>query len=153
MKIHRLMSALLGACIAGCASAGSAPLSFLNDNQVYLRANLNRFPVRVVAVDRSYNTFSPAPISPGIHRVVFSAAPVAGFHVPTEKTYTLQIAPCTRYYVAADRKNRLTQDWSLVIENQEEVGDCNPSKEIEKSAGSQKLGQQPAQGQGIILGG
>jgi len=153
MKMSVLLSVVVGACLSGCAYAGSAPLSFLNDNQVYFRANLNRFRVRVVAVDRDYTTFSPVPISPGIHEVKFATPPAAGFHVPVEKTYTLSIAPCTRYYVAADRKNRLSQDWSLVVENEEAVGHCDRAKEIEKSGGSQKMGQRPAQGQGIILGG
>ena len=126
----RAALALSTLVLAGCASA---PLSFFNDGYVYHRAVLNRFPVRVVAVDGTYSFQRPLPVSPGLHEVKLAAVPVAGFRVPLEKTYPITVAPCTRYYLAAQRASPLLQDWDLVIEETYPVAGCDPAQEIEKA--------------------
>ena len=123
-------AALIVATLAACTSA---PLSYLNDRQVYYKTVLNRYPVRVVSIDGSYQTFNPVPIAPGEHLLTLDAAPVAGFSQPTQKQYPLTIAPCTRYYIAAQRTSPLTQDWNLVVEETWPVAGCDPAKEIEKA--------------------
>ena len=120
-------SALL---LAACASA---PLSFFNDGYVYYRAQLNRFPLIVIAVDGSSSLQRPLPVSPGLHEVKLAAVPVAGFRIPLEKTYPITVAPCTRYYLAAQRASPLLQDWDLVVEYTEPVSGCDPAREIEKA--------------------
>lgn len=125
-----LMAAALAAALAGCAAA---PLSFLNDRQVYYRAVINRYPVLVVAVDGSYTAFRPVPIAPGPHLLTIDALPVAGFSVPVQKRYPITIAPCTRYYLAAQRTSPLTQDWELVVEETWPVAGCDPATELEKA--------------------
>jgi hypothetical protein len=127
-----LASALVTATVvlAGCASA---PLSFINDRYVEDKQILNRFPLRVVAIDGQYTSFSPVPVAPGMHQLLLAAAPVAGFRVPPEKTYAFNIAPCTRYYLAAQRTSPLVQDWDLVVERTYPVGGCDPARELEKA--------------------
>ncbi len=129
-QLRRAACAAAFLALAGCAAA---PLSYLNDGQVYHRAVLNRFPLRVVAVDGQYTAFRPVPIAPGLHSVVLAAVPVAGFHVPVEKVYPMTIAPCTRYYVAAQRRSPLLQDWDLVVEETYPVAGCDPAQELEKA--------------------
>ena len=127
----RMLAAAAVLALSGCASA---PLSYLNDEQVYHKAVLNRFPVRVVAVDGAYTAaIRPVPITPGQHSVMLAAAPVAGFRIPLEKVYPMTIAPCTRYYVAAQRKSPLLQDWDLVVEETYPVAGCDPARELEKA--------------------
>lgn len=121
----------LATVLAGCA--GTAPLSVLDDGRVYYRAVLNRFPVIVTRIDDESNVFRKPVLPPGEHRVRFSAAPVAGFTQPVEKTYLMNIAPCTRYYVAAQRSSKIEQDWDLVVERTDEVGGCDPTKEWQKA--------------------
>ncbi|MGI9025448.1 MAG: hypothetical protein ACR2GP_07675 [Burkholderiaceae bacterium] len=122
--------AAFGVVLAGCATA---PLSFINDQQVFHRQVLNRFPVRLLAIDGSYTAFRPVPIAPGTHTLLLAASPVAGFRVPPEKTYPMTIAPCTRYYIAAQRISPLLQDWELVVEETYPVAGCNPAQELEKA--------------------
>ena len=130
-RLARIAAALaLATTLAACTTA---PLSFINDRQVYYKAVLNRYPVRVVAIDGSYQAFRPVPIAPGPHLLVLDAIPVAGFTVPIQKTYPMTIAPCTRYYIAAQRTSPLTQDWNLVVEETWPVAGCDPAKEIEKA--------------------
>jgi hypothetical protein len=118
------------AVLAGC---GTAPLSFLNDRQVYYKAVLHRYPVFVEAVDGVSTAFRPVPIGPGEHRVRFGAPAVAGFSQPVEKTFTMTIQPCTRYYVAAQRPSAFSQDWDLVVEQTWPVAGCDPEKEWQKA--------------------
>lgn len=128
--VRPLAAAAIVATLAGCAAA---PLSFINDRQVYHRAVLNRYPVQVVAVDGSYTAFRPVPIAPGAHLLTIDAFPVAGFSQPVQKQYPMTIAPCTRYYIAAQRQTPLTQDWEMVVEETWPVAGCDPAKELEKA--------------------
>lgn len=128
--------------LAGCASA---PLSFFYDGSVYHRSVLNRFPVRVVAVDGTYSFQRPLPVSPGLHEVKLAAVPVAGFRVPLEKTYPITVAPCTQYYLAAQRASPLLQDWELVVEETYPVSGCDVAKELEKAKTMAISGQPAAQ--------
>ena len=122
--------ALVGATLAAC---GTAPLSYLYDRQVYYQATLNRYPVRVVRIDGESVAFYPVRIAPGEHVLTLDAAPVAGFTLPTEKQYPMTVAPCTRYYIAAQRTSPVIQDWNFVVEETAPVEGCNPAKEIEKA--------------------
>jgi hypothetical protein len=127
----RLAAMLLtGAALAGC---GTAPLSYLNDRQVTERQMLHRYPVFVVSIDGTSTTFKPIPIAPGEHTIVMNAPPVAGMTLPVQKTYPMTIAPCTRYYIAAQRKSAFAQDWDLVIEETWAVAGCNPQQELQKA--------------------
>jgi hypothetical protein len=124
---------LLVAAATLLAACGTAPLSYLNDRQVNDRAQLHRFPVLVTQIDGKGTTFEPVPIAPGVHQVVMEAPPVAGFTLPVRKVYPMTIEPCTRYYIAAQRAAKFTQDWDLVIEVTYPVAGCDPAKELQKA--------------------
>ncbi len=125
------------------AACGTAPLSYVNDRQVYFKAELNRYPVYVVSVDGTSSTFRPLPITAGEHTLALDAQPVAGFSQPLRKVYPISIAPCTRYYIAAQRTSPLTQDWDLIVEKTFPVAGCDPDKELEKARQAAAQGKQP----------
>ncbi len=121
------------AAVATLAACTTTPLSYIDDRRVLQRNVLYRYPVRVVAIDGASQTFRPVPISPGDHRLTIDAPPVAGFALPIQKIYPMTIAPCTRYYVAAQRTGPFVQDWDLVLEDTWPVAGCDPAKELEKA--------------------
>lgn len=125
------------------AACGTAPLSFLNDRQVYYKAELHRYPVFVVAVDGKSSAIRPVPITVGEHVLTLDAQPVAGFSLPVQKVYPMTIAACTRYYIAAQRTSPLTQDWNLVVEQTWPVAGCDPAQELEKARIAAARGEQP----------
>jgi hypothetical protein len=119
--------------VAGLCSCSTAPLSFIVDRNVVNRTDLHRVPVRLVAVDGESVAFARQPISPGQHQMTFDVAPAPGFHSPVQKTYPMAILPCSYYYVAADRSNRVSSDWQLVVEEVDPVSGCNPEEEMRKA--------------------
>jgi|SRR5271170_5108190 len=127
-----ILTALAAAAIlTGCETA---PLSFIHDGSVYYHAQMFRYPVTVIAIDGDgAMTTRPLPVAPGEHMITFAAPPVAHFRDPVMKVYPMNIAACTRYYVAAQRVNSLSQDWDLVVEEVEPVGPCNPQDEMRKA--------------------
>ncbi|MEO8935434.1 MAG: hypothetical protein ABI277_12135 [Burkholderiaceae bacterium] len=131
-------AAVAAAALVGCTTA---PLSFINDQQVYHKTVLNRYPLVVTAVDGASTAFRPVPIAPGPHLLTMDAAPVAGFSQPVQKVYPMTIAPCTRYYVAAQRTSPLVQDWNLVVEETWPVSGCDAAKELEKAKTAALSGQ------------
>jgi hypothetical protein len=149
MKPIRSVGLVATLALCGCSTA---PLTIINDRQVYYPVDYHRYPVRVEAVDRRGNIESPVFVDPGVHQVTLAAPPQRGFLEPVEKTYTLNLAPCTRYYVAAERATALTRDWNLVIEEQEHVAGCDPAKEWQK-AGVTDPGSRPAPSSGVIISG
>jgi hypothetical protein len=119
-------------CLASFAGCGTAPLSYVDGNR-YHRALLNRYPVRIISIDGDFSLQNPRQLSPGAHTLIIEARPVAGFRLPVQKAFALNIKPCTRYYLAADRDSPLTQDWSLAIDYDEPVAGCDPAKELAKA--------------------
>jgi len=131
-----ILQSLAALCLAVLAGCGSAPLSFVDGSLYHHQTTRNRYPVRIISIDRDFSLQNPRQLSPGPHRLVIEARPVAGFRVPMQKSYVLNIEPCTRYYLAADRDTPLTQDWNLAIDYEEPVSGCDPAKELAK-AGSE----------------
>jgi hypothetical protein len=126
-----LLCTLLGAC-----SLEPAPQSYIANEPVVERTHIDRYRVIAVAIDGDYQFHERrAPVTPGNHLVTFSAPPVFGFPV-TQKTYPVAILPCTEYHFAADRANKLSQDWDLVLEWTLPVAGCNAEQEMKKASAS-----------------
>jgi hypothetical protein len=120
---------VLAAALAAC---GTAPLSYL-DGHLLDRSTLNRYPVRIVSVDGQIEFRNPVQVAPGEHWVVVEAAPGGGVRLQSQQSFVLKVEPCTRYYLAADRRSPLLEEWQLVVERTEPVGSCDPQEEMKKA--------------------
>jgi hypothetical protein len=121
---HTMIMALLAAALAGCATYPENA-SYLYGERYY-RANIRTFPTNITAVDgqstiRRYG-YGQVPIEPGPHVIRLVTAPVAGLTIPQERELNLNVEPCKRYWIVAERDNRLEQDWRPVIEYVENAG-------------------------------
>jgi len=149
MKSRPVLTLVSVLLLCACSTA---PLTILSDNQIYHRTEIHRVKVRVEAVDGIGSVLSPVYLEPGMHRVTIAAPPPSGFREPVLKTYTLNLAPCTRYYIAADRVNPLTSDWKLVIEEVESVAGCDPALEWKKAGLPEQPPAPPGDSAVIISG-
>lgn len=103
--------------LVSCSTAFTDQASYLDGNRFY-RANIHTFPTRVAAVDgqQTFVRENPVRVEPGEHVIRVVTVPTAGFSTAAPRDLTLNIEPCRRYFIVAERDNRLIQDWRPVIE-------------------------------------
>jgi hypothetical protein len=103
--------------VAGCA-VYPENASFLYGERYHV-ARLNTFPTRITEVDgrSTLTTQNPVQIEPGRHLLTLTTAPAAGFGAPEYRNLDLEVEPCKRYYLVAERDNRLLQDWRPIIDH------------------------------------
>jgi len=113
---------LLVAALAGCATY-SKEVSYLYGER-YNRTNIHTSATVITAIDGESTSrhAMPVPIEPGQHVISLVAAPVAGFRIPEERALNLNIEPCKRYYIVAERDNRLQQDWRPLVDHVDDAG-------------------------------
>ena len=124
-KLLTMIMALLAAALAGCATYPEN-VSFLYGERYY-RANSHTFATVITAVDGQSTMLRSVqvPIEPGPHVVRLTTAPAAGFPIPEMRELNLNVEPCKRYYIVAERDNRLLQNWRPVIERVDDAGGSN----------------------------
>lgn len=106
--------------IAGCATT---PFSYIDGNR-YFRAELNSYSVIVLDVDGRSDTRNPVMIDPGQHVIRVQGPASAGFRYGETRTITLDVKPCTRYYLKAVKKNSLEQDFEPQVDYVEPIAGC-----------------------------
>lgn len=108
---------------AGCATTYSDQVSYLYGDRIF-RADIHTFPTQITAVDGRSTMIreSPVRVEPGEHLISLVTAPTAGFRVAEYREIKLLVEPCRRYYIVAERENRLLQAWKPKIEYVERTG-------------------------------
>ena len=124
----------------GCSSA---PLSFVRGEPLS-RADGSLYPVKVVSVDGKIQ-FGGRPdgsieLWPGVHSVVFVAAPGSGARGTVQRTFMIKVEPCTYYHYAAKRDSVMDANWSLVLDRAERVAGCNAEEELRKASQAKARG-------------
>ena len=91
------------ALLQGCASMPS--FSQLVGER-YFVTNLDTYPLLIAAVDGSSSTVSPKFVEPGVRQLVLQGPP-GGAGVSDVVPFTLDVKPCTRYYIVAVKASPL----------------------------------------------
>ena len=66
-------------------------------------------------------------VDPGPRSITFQGPPGGtGPRGAEEVTVTMDIKPCTRYYIVAQKDNRLDLDFKPKIDHEEPVAGCTP---------------------------
>ena len=73
--------------------------------------------------DESIGTVLPYKVAPGTYDVKVQSPPWRRF-TGSEKTFSLKIEPCRRYYINAQFDNRVAPDWTPVIDHVETIAGC-----------------------------
>ena len=127
--MRRMPNLMLGVILAlpGCA-AYPENASYLYGERYHV-AKINTYPTRITQIDgrSTLNRQNPIPVEPGRHLLTLVTAPAAGFGVPEYRDFELEIEACRRYYIVAERDNRLLQNWRPVIDYVTRLGGpgCN----------------------------
>lgn len=106
--------------VSGCATT---PFSYIDGNK-YHKTELNAYSVIVLDVDGKSDIRSPVMVDPG-RRVIRVQAPAGGgFSFGETRTLTLDVKPCTRYYLKAVKKNSVEQDFEPQVDYVEPIAGC-----------------------------
>ena len=115
--------------LSGCASLSSAPRSLLDGNPPARSLASNLAPVQIVSVDGKIVRGAPVPVAPGMRAVVLQS----GTGPNPTRQINIAVAPCTRYYLAAQRASVTARTWEMTIVSSEPVAACDPAEELKKS--------------------
>ena len=120
----KLFTALpLAAALAACAGLPQ-PFSQL-DGHRYFRAPIDTYSVLIVRVDDRDTTDSPVFVDPGLRKVTVQGPPNGVHRFGEQRVIDLNVAPCTRYYLVAQKANRLMSDFTVKVDHQESIGGCS----------------------------
>lgn len=106
--------------MAGCTTT---PFSYIDGNR-YFRTELNSYSVIVLDVDGRSDTRNPVMVDPGKHVIRVQGPPASGFRYGETRALTLDVKPCTRYYLKAVKKNSLDQDFVPQVDYVESIAGC-----------------------------
>ncbi|MGH6610587.1 MAG: hypothetical protein ACRECQ_10040 [Burkholderiaceae bacterium] len=118
-KLAGITAIAAGLLASGCAG----PFSYIDGNR-YFRTGLNDYSVIVLDVDGRSDTRNPVMVDPGRHVIRVQAPPANGFRYGETRTITLDVKPCTRYYLKAVKKNSLEQDFIPEVDYVEPIAGC-----------------------------
>ena len=120
----RLAAAAAAVLLAACASTDYHYSQLLGER--YHRATIDTYPVMVVRVDGRDTTRRPALVEPGRHDISVQGPPGGSGGFGEVRTITMEVAPCTRYYLVAVKPQSLASDFTVRVDHQEPVSGCTP---------------------------
>ena len=121
------VAASLAVLLAACATTDT--FSYIQ-GQRWTKAELNTFDVTIIRIDdKDYiqRGYDPIRIEPGLHKIVVQGPPTAGFRFGEQRTLTLDVKPCTRYWLEAKKANALSQDFEPRVNYAEPIPGCGVS--------------------------
>ena len=120
MAIRSLCLAPLAAlALAAC----STPYSQLVGER-YHRAPIDTHPVIVLAVEGKHSLDRVVQVDPGVHQVTVQAPATPADRFGAQQTVSMEIKPCTRYYLVAQRDNALLRPFDVKVDREEPVPGC-----------------------------
>jgi hypothetical protein len=134
MRIPAFIAILLAAAAPARAGVYDQPWSIVTSERTP-SADYKLLPVIVNRVDdRNADTQrNEAVVPPGSHQVTLDVRPRKGFPA-SQHTFALVTEPCTRYYVAAELKTTVGQEWKPVVRSKERIGECEAKFAMSRTA-------------------
>jgi hypothetical protein len=123
-SLFRAFAALGVVALAACASTEYHYSQLYG--QRYYKTPLDTYPVTIVRVDGKDTTLRPVLVDPGLRRITVQGPHGGAARLGEEREFSLDVRPCTRYYLVAVRDNRLESDFTVRVDYEEPVGGCTP---------------------------
>ena len=119
-----LRSITLAAAAAMAATGCATPTFSYIDGNRYFKAEMNSYSVIVLDVDGKSYVQNPVMVDPGKRVIRVQAPAAAGFRYGEDRTMTLDVKPCTRYYLKAVKPNPISQDFTPMVDYEESIAGC-----------------------------
>ena len=117
------VAAVLAAALSGCAS-GYHSSQIVGER--HFRTPIDTWNVTILRIDGHDWVQRPALVDPGLRKVTVQGPSSPASPQGEVRSIELDVAPCTRYYLAAVRPNALTPDFSIKVDYTEPVSGCTP---------------------------
>src|ERR1043165_4570480 len=108
------LAALAVVALAACASTEYHYSQLYG--QRYYKTPLDTYPVTIVRVDGKDTTLRPVLVDPGLRRITVQGPHGGAYRLREEREFSLDLRPCTRYYLVAVRDNRLDSDFTVKVD-------------------------------------
>ena len=113
----------IAAALSACAGLPAGYAQIYGNR--YYRAPINTYAVQIVRVDNRDTLDSPTYVEPGLRKITVQGPPDGIHRFGEERSIELQVTPCTRYYLVAEKPNRLLSDFTVKVDYQEPIGGCS----------------------------
>ena len=126
--LHQIRTGLAAAAaltlMAGCAS--NYHYSQI-DGRRYFKTNIDTYSVLISRIDgESPSTRPPALVDPGVRTIEVQGPPSITNTAGELRNFTLDVKPCTLYYLVAVKAARLDNDFTVRVDYEEPVPGCTP---------------------------
>jgi hypothetical protein len=125
MRSYRKQLVSFGLLVAasGCATTDLSELRGYR----YYRAPIDTYPVVVTRVDERDYLTGPVLVAAGPRTVTVQAPPGGAKHIGDQQTITLDVKPCTLYYLVAVKTSPLAQNFAIKVDHEEPRAGCRSS--------------------------
>jgi len=123
-------TSILGAAIAAVLGLAACASNDYHYSQLvgkrYFLAPIDTYTVSIVRVDGRDTVLRPVLVDPGLRKIVVQGPPGGVGGQGEQREISLDVRPCTRYYLVAVRPNRLASDFTVRVDYEESVPGCTP---------------------------
>ena len=113
-------------CLALLQGCSTNPANSQLVGERYILTNIDTYPVLIASVDGQSSTVSPQFVEPGVRRLVLQGPP-GGAGFSAVEAFTLDVKPCTRYYIVAVKANPLQTEFTPRVDYELPLGSsCRP---------------------------
>jgi hypothetical protein len=115
----RKVIVVIGLLLGGCQSWSEVSGNRASSTTLYRR------PAVIDQIDnQDFFTTNPIKIEPGQHRLVLQGSAPGWPGGPPAQIYYLYAEPCKRYYINAQFKDTISQEWIPVIDYVQTISEC-----------------------------
>lgn len=128
VKLMGLGAAVLSVAVLGGCATATTSYSQLTGKR-WSKTDINTYDVLIISIDGRHEIERggiPVLVEPGVRKIVVQGPPTAGFTYGEQRTLTLDVKPCTRYWLEAKKANSLSQDFEPRVNYTEPVSGCAP---------------------------
>ena len=94
--------------------------------QRYHASPIDTYSVAILRVDGQSTILHPTPVDPGLRKILVQGPPDGVSREGRQREISLDVKPCTRYYLVAVKPTRIASDFDVRVDYQEPVGGCTP---------------------------
>jgi len=121
------LSAAAALAVTGLSGCASLDYHYSQiSGQRYHVSPIDTYSVSILRVDDRSTILHPTPVDPGLRKILVQGPPDGVSREGRQREISLDVKPCTRYYLVAVKPTRIASDFDVRVDYQEPVGGCTP---------------------------